>query len=287
MHPEIFANSPKDFDGAITNQIVNFNCKVCGKPVTRKFRLNRRDTFDRMMCLECNMSYLAKQDPDKFQRSLESNRRNHGGMLSSQINLDWNKAGIAKNQSKEGREKIRQRIKENPELLESKHLNYFGVKFDSIPEFCVYVGCLIMNIPIIRNIRELSFQYIDSLGYSHDAYPDFIINGVAVEIKGKQFYKSDGTWTIPFRKKTWSDERYLYECNKLERKRQCLIQNNVVILKDIDDWVKNCVNIVETMGINPRLYLSDDAGNFSYGYHPYNVDVDKLYQNSIIYINNK
>lgn len=41
----------------------------------------------------------------------------------------------------------------------------------------------------------------------------------------------------PYRNKNWSDERYNWECEKYEAKHQCMITNNVIILrkKDIDN----------------------------------------------------
>ena len=41
----------------------------------------------------------------------------------------------------------------------------------------------------------------------------------------------------PYRNKNWSDERYARECMKYEAKHQCMLKNNVIILrkKDIDN----------------------------------------------------
>ena len=268
MHEEKHVKSKEDLQGLVTNQVFNYTCVNCGKYVKRKFRRVRMETFKRMLCLECNMSYLAKIDPGKFQKSLESNRANHGGKLFSQIDLTWSKESIKWNKSAEGRKEISDRIKNNPNLLESKHLCYNGIYFDSVPEFCIYVYCLMMGIPIIRNKREIGFEYSDSLGYKHYVYPDFIINGRCVEIKGKHFYNSDGTWTQPFRKKNSTDEEYKFECDKYERKRQCLIKNGVTIFKDTDDFVQMCIRSVLLIGINPKYFIVKKE-NICYGYSPF------------------
>ena len=280
MHPEIFATCEKDFENAITNQVIKYNCVNCGKLVERKFRRTRLDSFKRMLCLECNMSYLAKIDPGKFQRSLESNRANHGGKLSAELNMNWNKAGVEKNKSVEGRKIISERIKSNPEILESKHIDYFGIRFDSIPELCVFIYCKMFGIPIIRNVRNIGFEYFDSLGYIHTTYPDFIINGSIVEIKGKHFYNTDGTWTQPFKNPRWSDETYSVECDKMEKKRQCLINNGVLIFKDTDPWIKLCINTVCFYGFDPKSFIVKNPKNTCYGYTPYNVSNEE-YQKPI------
>ena len=269
MHEEKHVKSKEDLQGLVTNQAFNYICVNCGKYVKRKFRRERLNSF-RMLCLECNMSYLAKLDPGKFQRSLESNRANHGGKLFSQVDLSWAKNTVERNKSFEGRKAASDRVKNNPNLIESKHLCYNGIYFDSIPEFCVYVYCLMMNIPIIRIKREIGFEYSDALGYKHYVYPDFIINGKIVEIKGKHFYTDDGTWTQPFRKKNSTDEEYRFECDKYERKRQCLIKNNVMIFKDTDDFVQMCIKSVLIVGINPKDFMINKY-NICYGYDPFRI----------------
>jgi hypothetical protein len=41
----------------------------------------------------------------------------------------------------------------------------------------------------------------------------------------------------PYRNPEWTDERYGWECRKHEAKHQCMLENNVVILrgKDIEN----------------------------------------------------
>ena len=159
---------------------------------------------------------------------------------------------------------------------------YYNESFDSIPEFCVYLYCIYHWIPIIRNYK-VGYTYKDINGVNHSTYPDFVINGQFVEIKGGQFFRDDGTIYLPYRNVNWTDEEYKYKCDLYERKRQCLINNNVLILKDTDPWVKMCIQWVKEFYNNKYLYsfMKYNLNNMCYGYTPYNCDNSKKYQSSI------
>jgi len=53
------------------------------------------------------------------------------------------------------------------------------------------------------------------------------------EIKGDHFFKN-GKMICPFKHHGWNDARYAYECEKYEAKHQCMLQNNVIILKSAE-----------------------------------------------------
>ena len=78
-------------------------------------------------------------------------------------------------------------------------------------------------------------------------HPDFLINGKVYEIKGDHFFKyneSSGQEKMfcPYRNPKWSDEQYAWVCGKFEAKHQCMIKNNVRIMRDAD--IKNlCVEM--------------------------------------------
>ena len=173
-------------------------------------------------------------------------------------------------QLQEFREYMKQDRLNNPDKYASKKIVYYGLSFDSIPEFVVYKFCLDFFIPIIRN-DSIYFEYLDSKGKIHYAYPDFIINGTYVEIKGSMFYKPDGTWFKPWRYPEWSDEDYKFQCDNIERKRQCLIKNNVLILRDDDPFITQCTNyILESYGLNYiDSFSKSNPLNNSYGYSPF------------------
>ena len=96
--------------------------------------------------------------------------------------------------------------------------------------------------------NDIQFEYSPkiSISYEHDGrtfyyHPDFLINGKIYEVKGEQFFKVDESghevMFNPYRNKKWSDERYVWECMKYEAKHQCMLANDVTILrkKDIDN----------------------------------------------------
>ena len=163
----------------------------------------------------------------------------------------------------------------HPEIFQSKRLVYYGLSFDSIPEFAVYLYCTYFGIPIIRN-PGISFDYIDIKGISHKTYPDFIINGKLIEIKGAHFFKEDGTMYLPYRNKEWSDEEYKYQSSIYESKRKCLINNGVLIYKDSDPWIIECVSWLES-NLNIDLYTKSNPLNICYGYSPFNINSEDEY----------
>ncbi len=169
---------------------------------------------------------------------------------------------------------------------------YNGIKFDSIAEMCVYIFCISNGIPIFRNTK-IKITYTDMNGKEYYTFPDFIINGKLVEIKGRQFYGKDGvSWIHPFNKKkvngnwislTLEEKEFLND--KAERKRRKLIEQGVMILKDTDIWVQNCINWVNTLFSSFSLFIwqfvKNTFENISYGYTPYNCDKTKEYQKPV------
>lgn len=63
-----------------------------------------------------------------------------------------------------------------------------------------------------------NFQYDDSNGRHHSYFPDFMLNGKLVEIKGNHFVGKDGSFVNPYDHS--QDSTY-------EAKRQCMIENGV------------------------------------------------------------
>jgi hypothetical protein len=93
--------------------------------------------------------------------------------------------------------------------------------------------------------NNIAFEYSPeiSLPYEYDGktfyyHPDFLINGKSYEVKGEQFFKVDESGNEvmfnPYRDPEWTDERYAWECGKYEAKHQCMLRNNVVILRESD-----------------------------------------------------
>lgn len=97
-----------------------------------------------------------------------------------------------------------------------------------------------------RNIQrntKVSFDYVFN-GKKHKYFPDFIIDNSFVEIKGDQFFDKDEKMINPYD----SLQNGLYEA-----KHQCMLQNNVKILKREDlqeafEWIKHTDILKELKG---------------------------------------
>lgn len=110
---------------------------------------------------------------------------------------------------------------------------YDGICFDSKPELAMY---------IFLKDREVEFTYQPNVhftyicnGIEYQYFPDYIVNGQLVEIKGKHFFKEDGTMCNPWAHS--QDEIY-------EAKHQCMVANNVKILLDDSCEVEEAVEYV-------------------------------------------
>ena len=112
------------------------------------------------------------------------------------------------------------------------------LQMDSSWEIELFVFCKLKNGLDVDYQPNLTIPY-EYDGKTHSYHPDFIINGRIVEVKGDNFFRineSTGkeemycTWRNP----KWSDEYYEWRCGREEAKHQCMIANNVVILRHND-----------------------------------------------------
>ena len=110
-----------------------------------------------------------------------------------------------------------------------------GIQFDSSWEICVYDYCKVNGI---KCEYQPNVSFIYEYGNKKWVYqPDFLINGKVYEVKGDQFFRFNETtgkeeMYNPYRNKNWSDEQYEMVCGKFEAKHQCMIANNVTILRN-------------------------------------------------------
>lgn len=74
---------------------------------------------------------------------------------------------------------------------------------------------------------------------------DFIEGGIRIELKGDQFFRPDGTMYCPYRKKSQTDEQYAEICEPYEAKHQCMIRNEVKILRYSSDEVQSAIVYVK------------------------------------------
>lgn len=92
---------------------------------------------------------------------------------------------------------------------------YNNEKFDSKSELLFYYWCIENGYDIIKNPKPIEYSINDS---KHLYYPDFIVNGIYVEIKGKHLIDNEG-YLLNF-----------INGHRLIEKTQCLKDNNVKII---------------------------------------------------------
>lgn len=95
-----------------------------------------------------------------------------------------------------------------------------NIKFESTWELEFFNICKSLDLFIKR--CDLSFEY-EHDNKIHRYFPDFKVNDKIIEIKGPHFFKQDGTMQCPFDHSLDS----LYEA-----KHQCMIKNNVIIIRE-------------------------------------------------------
>ena len=125
------------------------------------------------------------------------------------------------------------------EYHKTSHKKYTNPKYPDMEfatswEFKVYDFLTEHNIPFeYQPSISIPYEYD---GKQHTYHPDFRVGDRIVEVKGDQFFRineSTGQEEMfnPYREQEWSDERYEWECGKYEAKHQCMLRNNVVIIR--------------------------------------------------------
>lgn len=109
--------------------------------------------------------------------------------------------------------------------------------FGSSWEFLVY-DFLLENKIGFEYQSSISFSY-EYKGTKHTYHPDFLVNGKIYEVKGDNFFRineitGNEEMFCPYRDKDWSDEKYDWMCGLYEAKHQCMLANNVIILREKD-----------------------------------------------------
>ena len=117
---------------------------------------------------------------------------------------------------------------------------YPELTFDSTWEVKVYDFCRDNNIEVEYS-PDISYEY-ECNGIKHTYHPDFLINGKVYEVKGNQFFKFNPEtgkeeMICPYGKHKYTKEQYEQSCKAAESKHQCMLKNNVLILRDKD--IKN------------------------------------------------
>lgn len=112
----------------------------------------------------------------------------------------------------------------------SNHINYVydNNVFNSYQEVCYFAYQKDLGHKIIRSPGAFEYQTDD--GEMHLYYPDFLDNGVFVEIKGDHFFDNEGDLYSPYSKK------------KLLEKQACMKAHNVKIIRssDCSQYIEYC-----------------------------------------------
>ena len=108
---------------------------------------------------------------------------------------------------------------------------YQGINFDSKPELALYI--------YLKEALHKDFEYQPSHSFRYtfnekDCFyqPDFFFDNHYYEIKGRHFFKEDGTMQNPYDHSL--DPLY-------EAKHQCMLDNNVEILLDNDKMIYEAI----------------------------------------------
>ncbi len=122
------------------------------------------------------------------------------------------------------------------------------MEFDSRDEISVFAFCKIDHEMNVVYHPRFVYPYVFR-GTDYTYCPDFEINGRHYEVKGEQFFRINESTEqeemfIPWKGKR-TDEEYEYECDKENAKYQCMIANNVIILREKD--IKNLT--LQTFGV--------------------------------------
>ena len=136
------------------------------------------------------------------------------------------------------------------QLKMKKRYFYCDMTFDSLPEIAFYIWLTDMKKKF-QYRPNVHFNY-ECNGHTYTYFPDFLVEDQLVEIKGDHFFNEDGTMKCPFRYPDSTDEQYKLICEKYEAKHQCMLKNNVKILRNAD-YNKYIKYVEQTYG---KDYLS-------------------------------
>lgn len=188
--------------------------------------------------------------PEILERLKETIRRKYGCEWITQTDLFKEKSKKTclekygfewATQNPKIQDKIRQKFILNlPKFLKKIHKKYqfSGNTFDSSWELAYFIWLIDHNIEFVYQPNCLLEYLVD--GITHHYFPDFLVEGKMVEIKGDHFFDEDGKMRNPWKKSKWTKEQKLLNDKIYEAKHQCMIANDVKILRneDIQSYLK-------------------------------------------------
>lgn len=120
---------------------------------------------------------------------------------------------------------------QSKKFTETRKRKYYfdGIGFDSIPEVAFYV----YHKDLGHSVKHEPIQFVYYCNNKKRIYnPDFEIDGILYEIKGKHFFR-DGKMINPFDE----SQNDLYEA-----KHQCMKNHSVIIITDVSKYVEYLFN---------------------------------------------
>lgn len=199
----------------------------------------------RKTCLENNGVENPFNSSEFQKKARETMRRNHNGKVGYAAKDIMEKA-CATSEERYGYEHYTQSLEYHKNKKHKFHSEkYPGLTFDSKWEVKVYEFCKDNNIPIEYS-PTISYEYMYD-GRIWTYHPDFLINGKVFEVKGDNFFRinestGEEEMFCPYGRKKLGEEKWAWLCGKFEAKHQCMLKNNVPILRNRD--IKNlCVEM--------------------------------------------
>lgn len=131
-----------------------------------------------------------------------------------------------------------------------------GYVFDVIPELKFYLKCKSLGYDIQPHPKQV-FSFLFDGKIKH-YFPDFLVNGHIVEIKGDMFFRRNEhseqeEMFLPWKGKL-SDEEYNRRCRLQEAKHQCMKQNGVIIIRssivdqyDYSKLASSCLHTIKNV----------------------------------------
>lgn len=173
---------------------------------------------------------FPNQDEQVRKKHEESCNKLHGGMgFGSQETSDKIRKSMMKNFGVDN-------ISKSPLFYKyhRKRIFHDNIWFDSNWEILVYDFLKSAKIEFDYQPKMvLQYEYLGKVHYYH---PDFTVNGKLYEVKGDNFFRinketSREEMFCPYRYPDWTDEKYEWMCSLYEAKHQCMIANNVTIIR--------------------------------------------------------
>jgi len=171
----------------------------------------------------------SKESIEKAKFTREETLKNYRGGKKEFYKSVTNKRENTINSYNGGREKYYSDRQKN--INKFRKYLYDNIRFDSSWELIYYVYSKDNGIDIRRCEDEHFEYYYNNKKYLY--YPDFIVNGEFVDIKGDHYLNGDGSL-----RKVYKNQ----DLNKLKCKYRCMIDNNVRLLssKDLKKEFKYC-----------------------------------------------